>query len=391
MKFPITPEYLDAAPEPIAIAMRELEKDILREICKRFKLTGEFNEVAMNDIRVLRSYGLDMDAIENIIAKHSKETTPQVQNALERVVEYNQKYYDELATKASVTEPLFWVSAADIAQIQEQTLDGYRNITRSLGFAAQTNGRITFQPIAKAYQAALDKAEIKVQSGAFTLQQAFEDAVRDLADSGIYTIDYASGHRDHADVAARRAVLTGLNQLTAKYAENATETLETELYEITAHRGARDVNKPHVWSNHKKWQGKVYSTKTGGKYPSIYTVCGLGEVDGLEGANCRHHKHPFVEGVSERVYTDEQLENIDKPPFEFEGVTYTAYEATQMQRKIERTVRKLERRRIAYNAAGMVDKEQQTSIRIKRLRKEYRNFSRAAQLPTQTERMKVIE
>ena len=118
MKFPITPEYLDAAPEPIAIAMRELEKDILREICKRFKLTGEFNEVAMNDIRVLRAYGLDMDAIENIISKHSKETTPQVQNALERVVEYNQKYYDELATKASVTEPLFWVSAADIAQIQ---------------------------------------------------------------------------------------------------------------------------------------------------------------------------------------------------------------------------------------------------------------------------------
>ena len=111
----------------------------------------------------------------------------------------------------------------------------------------------------------------------------------------------------------------------------------------------------------------------------------------MEGANCRHHKHPFVEGVSERVYTDEQLENIDKPPFEFEGVTYTAYEATQMQRKIERTVRKLERRRIAYNAAGMVDKEQQTSIRIKRLRKEYRNFSRAAQLPTQAERMKVIE
>ena len=158
MKFPITPEYLDAAPEPIAIAMREMEKDILREICKRFKLTGDFNEVAMNDIRALRAYGLDMDAIENIIAKHSKETTPQVQNALERVVEYNQKYYDELATKASVTEPLFWVSAADIAQIKEQTLDGYRNITRSLGFAAQTNGRITFQPIAKAYQAALDKA-----------------------------------------------------------------------------------------------------------------------------------------------------------------------------------------------------------------------------------------
>lgn len=389
MKYPITPEYLDAAPEPIAIAMRELEKDILREICSRFKLTGELNEVAMNDIRALRAQGLDMETIEKMIAKHSKETLPQVQEALDRVVEYNQKYYNELASKASVAEPLFWVTAADIAQIQSQTLDGYRNITRSLGFALQTNGKVTFQPIAKAYQTALDKAEVKMQSGAFTLQQSLEDAVRELADSGIYTIDYATGHRDRADVAARRAIFTGLNQLTSKYTETAAETLETDLYEITAHRGARD--KGAGWKNHKAWQGKVYSTKDGSKYPNIYKVCGLGAVDGLEGANCRHHRHAFLEGVSERVYTDDELANIDPPPVEFEGRTYSAYEATQMQRKIERTVRKLERRRAAYNAAGMTGKEEQTGIRIRRLKKEYREFSRAASLPTQTNRMKVIE
>jgi len=389
MKYPITPEYLDAAPEPIAIAMRELEKDILREICSRFKLTGELNEVTINDIRALRARGLDMETIERMIAKHSKETLPQVQEALDRVVEYNQKYYNELASKASVAEPLFWVTAADIAQIQSQTLDGYRNITRSLGFALQTNGKVTFQSIAKAYQAALDKAEVKMQSGAFTLQQSLEDAVRELADSGIYTIDYATGHRDRADVAARRAIFTGLNQLTSKYTETAAETLETDLYEITAHRGARD--KGTGWKNHKAWQGKVYSTKDGSKYPNIYKVCGLGAVDGLEGANCRHHRHAFLEGVSERVYTDDELANIDPPPVEFEGRTYSAYEATQMQRKIERTVRKLERRRAAYNAAGMTGKEEQTGIRIRRLKKEYREFSRAASLPTQTNRMKVIE
>lgn len=389
MKYPITPEYLDAAPEPIAIAMRELEKDILREICSRFKLTGELNEAAMNNIRALRAQGLDMETIEKMIAKHSKETLPQVQEALDRVVEYNQKYYNELASKASIAEPLFWMTAADIAQIQSQTLDGYRNITRSLGFALQTNGKVTFQSIAKAYQAALDKAEVKMQSGAFTLQQSLEDAVRELADSGIYTIDYATGHRDRADVAARRAIFTGLNQLTSKYTETAAETLETDLYEITAHRGARD--KGTGWKNHKAWQGKVYSTKDSSKYPNIYKVCGLGAVDGLEGANCRHHRHAFLEGVSERVYTDDELANIDPPPVEFEGRTYSAYEATQMQRKMERTVRKLERRRAAYNAAGMTGKEEQTGIRIRRLKKEYREFSRAASLPTQTNRMKVIE
>ena len=52
-----------------------------------------------------------------------------------------------------------------------------------------------------------------------------------------------------------------------RYAEEAAEVLETDLYEVTAHRGARDKDKPHVWSNHKRWQGKVYATKDGSKYP----------------------------------------------------------------------------------------------------------------------------
>lgn len=389
MKFPITPEYLEAAPQPIIDAVHGLENDILREICSRFRLTGELNEVAVNDIRILRSIGLDMDDIERCIAENTKSTIPQVEAALDRVVDMSRRYYDSLADKASITMPAHLVSAVDVAIIKAQTLDGYRNITRSLGFAVQSGSVRTFQPIAKAYQAALDKAELKVYSGSFTVQQAMEDAVRELADSGISIVDYASGHRDHADVAARRAIMTGLNQVTAKYSEAAAEVLETDLYEATAHRGARD--KGAGWQNHKSWQGKVYSTRSDSKYPNIYTVCGLGAVDGLEGANCRHRKYAFLEGVSERAYTDKELQEIDTPPITYEGRRYTAYEATQKQREIERTLRKLERRRIGYNAAGMVEREQETKARITRLQRKYRAFSKAAKLPEQWERAKIIE
>ena len=389
MKFPITPEYLEAAPQPIIDAVHGLENDILREICSRFRLTGELNEVAVNDIRILRSIGLDMDDIKRCIAENTKSTIPQVEAALDRVVDMSRRYYDSLADKASITMPAHLVSAVDIAIIKAQTLDGYRNITRSLGFAVQSGSVRTFQPIAKAYQAALDKAELKVYSGSFTVQQAMEDAVRELADSGISIVDYASGHRDHADVAARRAIMTGLNQVTAKYSEAAAEVLETDLYEVTAHRGARD--KGAGWQNHKSWQGKVYSTRSDSKYPNIYTVCGLGAVDGLEGANCRHRKYAFLEGVSERAYTDKELQEIDTPPITYEGRRYTAYEATQKQREIERTLRKLERRRIGYNAAGMVEREQETKARITRLQRKYRAFSKAAKLPEQWERAKIIE
>lgn len=261
MKYPITPEYLENAPKPLVKAILAMEDDLLREICSRFKLTGELNEVTINDIRTLKAYGLDMDTIERRIANHTKTSTEEVQGALDRVVKLNREYYGELSDKSGITMPLEIVTAREIELIRKQMLDEFRNITRSLGFAVQTNGEIVFRPIAKAYQAVLDKAEMKVYSGGFTVQQALEDAVRELADSGIRTVDYASGWMNHADVAARRALITGLNQVTQKFSERAMEVLETDLVEVTAHRGARDKDGPMGWENHKKWQGRCFRWK----------------------------------------------------------------------------------------------------------------------------------
>ena len=246
-------------------------------------------------------------------------------------------------------------------------------------------------PPAKAYQWALDAATLKVESGAISYGQAIKDAVRELASGGLRVVDYESGHRDHVDVAARRAVMTGVSQLCSKYTEQAAEYLETPYYEVSAHAGARDKPGPSPWSSHKDWQGKVYSIRAGDIYPSIYEVCGFGAVDGLEGANCRHRRFPWVEGVSERTYTDNQLEHIDDGlGCTFEGKNYTAYEATQEQRKVERTIRKLKREKTAYNAAGLTDEEQAVNIKLRRLNAKYKAFSAAAGLPEQRERMKVL-
>lgn len=105
----------------------------------------------------------------------------------------------------------------------------------------------------------------------------------------------------------------------------------------------------------------------------------------------RHTFYPFVEGVSERTYTEEQLEHIDDGlGCTFEGKTYTAYEATQEQRKVERTIRKLKREKTAYNAAGLTDEEQAVNTKLRRLNAKYKAFSKAAGLPEQRERMKVL-
>lgn len=386
MKYPFTPEFLDALPEELAELYRSLELKLLDEICSRLNLAGQLNEVTVQNIRALRAHGISLEEIEKAIQRTASISQRYLQKLLDDVVERNQRYYQEVMDLASVTAPETLVSIEDTWAIYEQTKQTFHNLTRSMGFLVD-NGRTMLAP-GRAYQWALDNAEMQVMSGAVPYNQAIKNAVKQLADSGIKIVDYESGHRDQIDVAARRAVMTGVSQLCSKYTEQSAEYLETPYFEVSAHIGARDTGVG--WQNHKEWQGRVYSVRIGDKYPSIYEVCGLGYVDGLEGANCRHIRTAFVDGVMERTYTDGELAHIDDGhDVDFEGKHYTAYEATQVQRRIESTIRKLKREQTAYKAAGLEEDAQAVTARIRRLNKEYKAFSEAAGLPLQRDRMQV--
>lgn len=386
-KYPFQPEVLDALQEELAELFRALEITLIDEICSRLKLADQLNEVTVQDIRALRSHGIDLKSIEEAISKTAGISKQKLNSLLNDVIERNQKYYTEVIDLAHVTQPETLVDAATVDAIKRQTHDTFRNLTASMGFLV---GNTMLKP-ARAYQWALDNAEMQIQSGAISYNQAIANVVKQLADSGLKVVDYESGHRDQIDVAARRAVMTGVSQICAKYTEQSAEYLETPYFEVSAHSGARDKPGPSPWSSHKDWQGKVYSIRAGDIYSNIYEVCGLGAVDGLEGANCRHRRNVWVEGVSERTYTDEQLEHIDDDlGCEFDGKKYTAYEATQMQRRVEREVRKLKREKAAYKAAELHEDEQTVNIRLRRLNAKYKAFSAAAGLPEQRERMKVL-
>ena len=256
MKYPFTPELLDSLPEELAELYRSLELKLLDEICSRLKIAGELNEVAVQDIRELRSHGIDLGDIEKAIQRTANISRRELDKLLDEVVERNQRYYREVIDLAGVTAPEMLVSAVDIATIMAQAQREVGNLTRSMGFLVD-NGR-TMLPYARAYQWAMDSAEMQIMSGAISYNQAIKSAVKQLADSGLRMVDYESGHRDHIDVAARRAVMTGVSQLCQKYAEQSMEYLNTNLVEVSAHIGARDVDGPMGWENHKKWQGKIF-------------------------------------------------------------------------------------------------------------------------------------
>ena len=107
--------------------------------------------------------------------------------------------------------------------------------------------------------------------------------------------------------------------------------------------------------------------------------------------NCGHATFPIILGVSSPQYTPEELERFrqeNAAGVDYQGKHYTGYEATQMQRRVENSIRN-QRRQILVDEATGSDSLQTDQIRLVRLNDEYVRFSKAAGLRTQTERLEV--
>jgi DNA-binding transcriptional MerR regulator len=261
VKYPFDPDTLDAMPERLAELYRELEVTLLMEIASRLKAADQLNEVTVQQIRALRSHGIPLKDIQEAIRKATGKSHQEIDQIFADVVNRNQTYYNGMADLAGITAPETIVGASDVAAIVRQTWSACRNITGSMGFLVVQGGRLVHLPPAKAYQWALDNALMEIQSGAISYGQAISKATRKLADSGLTVVDYKSGHHDHIDVAARRAVMTGITQLNNQYAIQSMEFLGTNYVEVSAHSGARDIPGPKGWEAHTEWQGRCFRWK----------------------------------------------------------------------------------------------------------------------------------
>ena len=398
----ITPEKYYTMPQPMFELAQRVEDYILSDICRRIKQDGYITATAEIQLSALIDRGWSADELLVRIQEITNLSYDVLTELYQRAAEESQRFEKEVFDKLGEKPPS--VSENDELQTQiraqaTQTQETFKNLTGSMGFSVNQNGTQTFLPLAKTYQYILDRAQTEILSGGVSGQQAIKRAIRDLAASGIKTVSYASGRVDQLDVAVRRATVTGMNQIAEAVNNENIDRFESPLVEVSAHGGARDTGSGY--QNHKQWQGKVYywaqkdrwnRQDLKAKYPDFESSTGYGRIDGLEGANCRHSKRVFIDGVSERLYTEKQLEKIDDPAFEYEGKEYSTYEATQRQRLLERTQRKYKRILLAYDAAGVQSTDpdyQQAALKLQLLKQEYQKFSDAAGLREQPERAQV--
>lgn len=378
-----TPDELEALPISLVKLFNILELDVMTDIVR--KLANLKDISASADYQMSRLYELGVSKI--VIHELVQDTLQKSDNELDNIFDYmidsgyahNEEIY-QLTGKKFIPYKENESLQQFVKAVKAQTKNDYKNITQSLGFAVKGNdGKLGFKPVAKFYQQTLDKATAGIISGTFDYNAIIKQAVNDMTNSGLRTVDYKNGRSNRIEVAVRRAILTGVNQITAQINNEVAEQLGTEYFEVSYHRGARPT--------HQVWQGRVYSKQ------DLEIVCGLGTVTGLCGANCRHSYAPFVIGVSQRTYTDDELERMndeENTPKEYNGKQYTLYEATQRQRKLETLMRK-QREDIKLLEAGKAGDNEINAAKARYFSTsdDYVKFSKAMNLSQQRERITV--
>lgn len=385
----IDDERTEGISERIVQLLRALEIDTMLDVCRRIGQAGKITRTADYQLWRMSQLSMFRGNYEKMIAGVLGLAQSEIDTLYDEVIADGYAMDEGIYREAGASFVAFEENKPLqqlIAAVKEQTEDAIRNITATTGFIDRQTG--VQSPLNEYFINVMDRTHLEVSSGSMTYGQAIAKAVRDMALSGMRTDEYGDRWiryenpgkkpwRNRVEVAARRAVMTGVNQVVGKVSEMNAEKLKTNWFEVSAHPTARPT--------HLEWQGKVYTRE------QLSSVCGLGTVTGLQGANCYHHYDAFIPGVSKRRWTDEQLEEMKRNALrkrEWNGREYTLYEATQRQRQLETMMRSARNERRMLKEAG-ADKEDIAAARTRQesLYAEYRAFSRRFDLPEQIDRV----
>lgn len=360
----LPPSYLDQMPDAFVQLAQQVEDEILQDVARRIGKMGTLTETANWQLWRYQQTEAVRENVIKLLAKYSGKSESTIRRLLKEAANEAMEREDAIYYHYGMEPTPFEKSAALnnlLTAGARQTCGTWRNLTAT-----------TANTVSGAFERTLDVAWGKVATGAFDYKTAVKQAVDSLADD-MPEITYTSGHTDTLEVAARRAVLTGVNQTAGKLQEARMDEMNVEFVETSAHGGARP--------SHAEWQGRRFHRGgavdyLGKHYPDFEQATGYGTGAGLCGWNCRHTFFAvFPELGDPPTWTEESLQELNARNIEYNGKMYTQYEINQMQRARERNVRKWKKRYLAESAAGSDTTD--SAVRLKAARQSLSEFAKA--------------
>ena len=390
---------IELLPERIIQRLNKINVEYLESIGKVIKDIGSLRASDVHKIQRMYQYGSDGKKIAEKLAKASEKNIKEIYEIFDIVAKENYNYVKPFY-KAKNKSFIKYEENEDLQKyvksLAKQTVDEYVNLTQHTAFAVFAKDGKSIAPLfennknkistslSDTYNKVIDYAVTKVQLGVTDYNSEMRSCLKALADSGIKTVDYATGYKRRLDTAVRQNLLWGIKECNQNIADMVGEDFGADGYEISYHS--------HPRPSHEKMGGQQYAigkarTVNGVHYPSFSDVEEL-----LRDYGCLHFKFSILLGISEPAYDKKQLEELkaeDKKKITFEGKEYTIYEASQLQRKVETAVRKQKDRAIIAKTAGNDELRLEAQYNINILVDKYAKLCEVSGLPTKMERMNV--
>ena len=366
-----------------------LNEDILTIIGNRIKQIGELTPTQVHQIQQMLMYDTDINTIVQKLA----EVTNMNVNDIYNMFEYSAKTNQNFAKQFYKARGISYLPYAENKALKEQikaiakiTAKEYANMSRTsaIGYTVKDlKGNLVFKDISSTYKDIIDKAILNVSQGKTTYQQEMRNAIKQIGQSGLKTLDYESGRSVRLDSAIRQNTLEGLRTLTNQIQEQFGKEFGADGLEVSHHINSAPDHIDTV-------DGKQFSLNgdrvvNGKLYKDFNTVNNSLDRQ-VSTLNCRHYIFSIVLGVNKPQYTDKQLEEDkkkNKQGFDFEGKHYSNYEGEQLQRLIEREIRKQKDIQILAKASGDKELTLQAQTKITQLTTKYKQLCNVSGLPNQ--------
>ena len=238
----LPPSYLDRMPDAFVQLWQQVEEQILQDVARRIGKMDAVTPTANWQLwRYQQTEALRNDVVK-LLAKYTGKSETAISKLLLQAATEAMEREDAIYYHYDMEPPPFEESAALNNLLDagaRQTCGTWQNLTAT-----------TANTVTGAFERTLDAAWLKVSTGAFDYKTAVKQAVDSLADD-MPMVTYPSGHKDSIEVAARRCILTGVNQTCAKLQLERARQMNVRYVQVTAHGGARP--------SHAEWQGKIYA------------------------------------------------------------------------------------------------------------------------------------
>ena len=370
----LTSDFLDVLPNDIVRLYDDYSLTIIMDIARRLEKMGKITDTAAWQMQRLTESGLLYEKAISELSKLSNISRSELEKMFTQAGVKSLKF-DDMIYKRAGLNPLPLNLSPAMAQVLSaglaKTGGVIRNLTMTTAIGAQ-----------RSFIAASDMAYLQVSSGAMSYDQAIRAAIKSVAAKGVSTIDYATGHQDQLDVAIRRTVLTGVSQTAGVLQSRRADEMGQDLVQTSAHYGARP--------EHAIWQGRVFSRSGASRqYPDFVTSTGYGTGPGLGGWNCRHSYYPYFDGISENAYSEADRENLRNKTVTLAGKEISAYDATQIQRGLERKIRYWKRQSAALGAGRLSSAAENAKVSL--YQSQMREFVKQTGLNRQSPREQVVK